>query len=118
MENTQVNWSELLTVIPEEVRNKMICQPDKCYIDLAQETLDEIIRQDEIYGNQDHVTPFEWMSILAEEVGELGEAINETFSSAIRHPERGGIELIRKEAIQVAAVALHMAIVSEYHLPK
>lgn len=117
MKDKQVDWSKLLTVLPEDQRTA-ICSPDKCYIDLAKETLDEIVRQDELYGNQDHVHPFEWMSILAEEVGELGEAINETFSSAVRHPERGGIELIRKEAVQVAAVALHMAIVSAYHLPE
>lgn len=115
MEDKQVDWSKLITVVPEAQR-LMILSPDECYIALAKETLNEIIRQDELYGNQDHVHPFEWMSILAEEVGELGEAINETFSNAIRHPERGGIYRIRSEAVQVAAVALHMAVVAEKHL--
>ena len=32
--------------------------------------------------------PFEWMSILGEEVGELCQAINETYFKRPAHPER------------------------------
>lgn len=82
-------------------------------IALLKDVLNELNRQDELFGCQDNVHPFEWMSILSEEVGELAEAINETFSEHIRHIERGGLHNIRNEAIQVAAVAIHAAIVAE-----
>lgn len=66
-------------------------------------------RQDEKWGDQSGNHPFEWMSILGEEFGELCEAVNETcFKNGI-HPERGGKERILKESIQVAAVALALA---------
>lgn len=63
-------------------------------------------RQDSLWGDQSGNHPFEWISILGEEYGELCEAINETFFKNGTHPERGGPEKIIKEATQVAAVAV------------
>jgi NTP pyrophosphatase (non-canonical NTP hydrolase) len=64
-------------------------------------------RQDDKWGDQSGNHPFEWMSILMEEVGELAEAINETcFQTQHVKPDRGGPDAIRREAVQVAAVAV------------
>lgn len=63
-------------------------------------------KQDEKWGDQSGNHPFEWMSILGEEYGELCEAVNETYFGNAAHPERGGAEKIRGEAVQVAAVAV------------
>ena len=63
-------------------------------------------RQDEKWGDQNGNHPFEWVSILGEEYGELCEAVNETFFKNGEKPERGGIDKMRKEAVQVAAVAV------------
>lgn len=63
-------------------------------------------RQIEKWGDQSENHPFEWVSILSEEVGELAEAINETcFVSEHVKREKGGTEAIIREAVQVAAVA-------------
>lgn len=63
-------------------------------------------RQNDKWGDQSSNHPFEWMSILMEEVGELAEATNETcFQTQHVKPERGGLDAIRREAVQVAAVA-------------
>jgi hypothetical protein len=64
----------------------------------------ERIRQDTMWGEQNHVPPL-WVGILGEEYGELCEAVNETFLKGA-YPERGGYEKIKEEAIQVAAVAV------------
>ena len=66
-------------------------------------------RQDKKWGEQNHLPQF-WTGILGEEYGELCEAVNETvfttaYPDAARR-ERGGYENMRKEAIQIAAVAL------------
>jgi NTP pyrophosphatase (non-canonical NTP hydrolase) len=72
--------------------------------------VDERLRQNEKWGDQSGNHPFEWMSILMEEVGELAEAVNETcFSSPHMKPGRGGRDAILREAVQVAAVALAIA---------
>ena len=66
----------------------------------------ERCRQDSLWEDQSGNHPFEWMSILGEEYGELCEAANETFLKNAAHPDRGGVEKIVKEATQVAAVAV------------
>jgi len=58
------------------------------------------------WGDQSWNHPFEWMSILAEEVGELAEAVNETCFENGKNRDRGGVERIIHEAVQVAAVAV------------
>ena len=70
----------------------------------------ERYRQTEKWGDQSGNHPFEWMSILGEEYGELCEAVNETcFQSAHVKPELGGNAAILREAVQVAAVAVAIA---------
>ena len=58
--------------------------------------------QDRKWGYPQNNTPFEWISILLEEVGELAEAMN----NALLGPCANGkmIDAI-EEAVQVAAVA-------------
>jgi len=50
-----------------------------------------------------NVSPFEWMTYLVEEVGELAEAISEA------EYRKGTFDDIYKEAIQVATLALKIA---------
>lgn len=70
----------------------------------------ERCRQTDKWGDESGNHPFEWMSILGEEFGELCEAVNETcFRSAHIKPERGGLSAILREAVQVAAVATAIA---------
>lgn len=68
--------------------------------------LNERIRQRAKWGDNSGGQPFEWMSILGEEYGELCEAINETYFQNPKHPKRGGYEAIVREAVHVAAVAV------------
>ena len=66
-------------------------------------------RQIDLWGSQSGNHPFEWISILGEEYGELCEAVNETCFGNQKHPERGGKDNIVKEAVHVAAVAVAIA---------
>lgn len=58
----------------------------------------ERITQIAKWGDESRNHPFEWMSILGEEFGELCEAVNETCFRNGTHPERGGNENIIREA--------------------
>lgn len=66
----------------------------------------ERLRQIKKWGVNSDNHPFEWMSILGEEFGELCEAVNETCFKRGTHPERGGQDKIIAEATQVATVAV------------
>jgi len=68
--------------------------------------LTERARQDAKWGQQNHDLPY-WTSILGEEFGELCQAINETvFDNGAEERAKGGYENMRREAVQVAAVAV------------
>lgn len=71
--------------------------------DRAAAIIAERDRQDAKWGPQDHSLP-EWLAILMEEVGELAAAILGHRFGNDDHPELDW----KKEAIQVAAVALSM----------
>lgn len=71
-----------------------------------EKVISERITQIAKWGDESRNHPFEWMSILGEEFGELCEAVNETCFRNGTHPERGGNENIIREAAQIAAVAI------------
>jgi NTP pyrophosphatase (non-canonical NTP hydrolase) len=66
-----------------------------------QRVLKERNRQDVKWGYPQNNTPFEWLSILTEEVGELAEALNNALFGG-----DGDLEHAMVEAVQVAAVAV------------
>jgi len=66
----------------------------------------ESARQFELHGIQ-RVSPFEWLTFLAEEIGELAEAITEF---VYRDADK---EQISKEAISVATLALKISKMAE-----
>ncbi len=70
---------------------------------IIEEVRAERVRQDEIWGPQNH-DAFRWLSILTEEVGEAAQAANDVEEKCeVQHWAR-----YREELIQVAAVAVAM----------
>lgn len=63
-------------------------------------------RQTILWGIQSFDDPIKWLGILTEEVGEVAQAINETTLKNATKKEKGGLENIKKELVQVAAVAI------------
>lgn len=68
-----------------------------------QSVLDERQRQNAKWGVQNH-DGFVWIAILGEELGELSQAVLETKFGG----KHGGMENVRAEAVQCAAVALQI----------
>lgn len=75
----------------------------------------ERVNQLELFGDQSSLPLELWPSIMGEEFGEFCEAVTETCAENGRHPERGGIRNIYREACQIAAVAVQ---VMEILLPR
>ena len=69
------------------------------------EILDEIKRQHEKWGVQNH-HPYEWIAILGEEFGEVCKAAYETGTDGFKN--KVNWEQYRNEIIQVIAVAIDM----------
>ena len=66
--------------------------------------LQERERQDAKWGYPQNNTPFEWVSILTEEVGEFAQAVNDGYLG--HNPTKEQLENIITEAKHVSAVAL------------
>jgi len=87
------------------------CLEDKQIFEMMQE---ENLRQINKWGIQDH-SPFEWLVILMEEVGELSQAIlttewgGEATDNIGERIKVANINIAVKEAIQVATLALKIA---------
>jgi len=77
-------------------------------IGLKQEDMELLLAEDkrqiEKWGYQEHSAP-EWVTIIAEEFGELAHAISEYM-----HRE-GKLSDIEKEAVQVATLSLKIAVI-------
>ena len=63
---------------------------------------DERLRQQELWGKQNH-QPHRWLAILLEEVGEVAKEVNDADEGAAMD-----WDAYREELIQVAAVAVQM----------
>ena len=66
--------------------------------------LNERERQDAKWGYPQNNTPFEWVSILTEEVREFAQAVNDAYMG--HTPTKEQLENIMTEASHVSAVAL------------
>ena len=71
-------------------------------VDLA---IRERLNQINKWGPQSHDLAF-WHLILLEEVGELAQSKLNFITSGASREDAGGMDLVKKEAVQVAAVAL------------
>ena len=83
-----------ITITPNNIQKAII-----------EELKAERIKQELKFGRQNH-TPFEWLPILGEEVGEVNKAALETYFKY--DGADNDYSEYRKELIQVAAVALAM----------
>ena len=69
--------------------------------------IDERTKQDLKWGEQNH-DEMKWLTILIEEVGEIGKAVNELYPSigSALPKKKALLEDLRKELIQTAAVCV------------
>jgi len=85
---------------------EMIFKDPRIWLDDINPLIREDERQIKKWGVQE-ASPFEWMTYLAEEVGELAAAVSEFIY------RDGDQRQISKEAIQVATLALKIAKMAE-----
>lgn len=60
--------------------------------------------QEKQWGDEKHLSPHQWLGLIAEEIGEMTEAVNETYLPNRTKKHLGGIEHIQEEAIQAMAL--------------
>lgn len=107
-DHTPPTWQDIDTALKgiDAADVRLVARDTPHIQDALDLVVEERRRQIEKWGDQSENHLFEWVSILGEEFGELCEAVNESCFQNATHRDRGGMQNVINEAVQVAAVAV------------
>lgn len=69
----------------------------------------EVNKQNKQWGDESELTPHQWLGLIQEEVGEIAQALNETYLPNKTKAKLGGKENIQAEIYQVAALLIRFS---------
>lgn len=69
----------------------------------------EVNKQNKQWGDESELTPHQWLGLVQEEVGEIAQAVNETYLPNKTKTKLGGKENIQKEIYQAAALLIRFS---------
>jgi transcriptional regulator with XRE-family HTH domain len=78
-------------------------------IKIRNKIMKEVINQKKQWGNESELTPHQWLGIIQEEVGEIAQAVNETYLPNKTKIKLGGKENIQTEIYQTAALLIRFS---------
>lgn len=78
-------------------------------IKIRNKIMKEVINQKKQWGNESELTPHQWLGIIQEEVGEIAQAVNETYLLNKTKIKLGGKENIQTEIYQTAALLIRFS---------
>lgn len=78
-------------------------------IKIRNKIMKEVINQKKQWGNESELTPHQWLGIIQEEVGEIAQAVNETYLPNKTKAKLGGKENIQAEIYQAAALLIRFS---------
>lgn len=78
-------------------------------IKIRNKIMKEVINQKKQWGNESELTPHQWLGLVQEEVGEIAQAVNETYLPNKTKSQLGGKENIQAEIYQAAALLIRFS---------
>lgn len=78
-------------------------------IKIRNKIMKEVINQKKQWGNESELTPHQWLGLIQEEVGEIAQAVNETYLLNKTKIKLGGKENIQTEIYQTAALLIRFS---------
>lgn len=69
----------------------------------------EVNKQNKQWGDESELTPHQWLGLIQEEVGEIAQAVNETYLPNKTKSKIGGKENIQMEIYQTAALLIRFS---------
>lgn len=69
----------------------------------------EVNKQNKQWGDESELTPHQWLGLIQEEVGEIAQALNETYLPNKTKAKLGGKENIQAEIYQAAALLIRFS---------
>lgn len=84
-------------------------QSNDSLIKIRNKVMQEVNKQNRQWGNESELTPHQWLGIIQEEVGEIAQAVNETYLPNKTKIKLGGKENIQTEIYQTAALLIRFS---------
>lgn len=103
-----IKIADLLNVSLDDLlgrRNNILGKNKEHLLKIRNLIMLEVNKQQNQWGKE-NLAPHEWLGLIMEEVGEMSEAVNETYLPNATKPKLGGIKNIKNEALQSAALII------------
>lgn len=84
-------------------------QSNDSLIKIRNKVMQEVNKQNKQWGNESELTPHQWLGLIQEEVGEIAQALNETYLPNKTKIKLGGKENIQAEIYQTAALLIRLS---------
>ncbi len=84
-------------------------QSNDSLIKIRNKVMQEVNKQNRQWGDESELTPHQWLGLIQEEVGEIAQAVNETYLPNKTKTKLGGKENIQAEIYQAAALLIRFS---------
>lgn len=88
---------------------EIIPQPMYTLTEIKNRIMGEVKKQKKQWGDESELTPHQWLGLIQEEVGEIAQAVNETYLPNKTKSKLGGKENIQMEIYQTAALLIRLS---------
>lgn len=101
--------ADLLEVSTDDLLGRKEPQLKDNLMKIKNKVMLEVNKQNKQWGDESELTPHQWLGLIQEEVGEIAQAVNETYLPNKTKSKIGGKENIQMEIYQTAALLIRFS---------
>lgn len=107
--DTLCKIADLLEVSTDDLLGRKEPQLKDNLMKIKNKVMLEVNKQNKQWGDESELTPHQWLGLIQEEVGEIAQAVNETYLPNKTKTKLGGKENIQAEIYQAAALLIRFS---------
>lgn len=107
--DTLCKIADLLEVSTDDLLGRKEPQLKDNLMKIKNKVMLEVNKQNKQWGDESELTPHQWLGLIQEEVGEIAQAVNETYLPNKTKTKLGGKENIQAEIYQAAALLIRLS---------
>lgn len=107
--DTLCKIADLLEVSTDDLLGRKEPQLKDNLMKIKNKVMLEVNKQNKQWGDESELTPHQWLGLIQEEVGEIAQAVNETYLPNKTKSKIGGKENIQMEIYQTAALLIRLS---------
>lgn len=104
-----IEMADILNISLDDLLGREIPKPMYTLTEIKNKVMGEVKKQKKQWGDEYHLTPHQWLGLIQEEVGEIAQAINETYLPNKTKAKLGGKNNIQAEIYQTAALLIRLS---------